>query len=370
MKSKIVGQECYSHSFVKILLYFYRFMSITFGGSTIRNRELYVSSILKYFGYLSIVLAVATCVLDFLTMNTIPEFMRTSEESLVTFLSYRFWLWFGSFHVLVTTWVLQRRGPKLIRFLMKYPLTKCHFYSLLLLGMVFPCIEAFKFFFLVDVLLNGEEQHQLAEHVSMNRNIRIYHLISNMFWFPTYYLLMTVGCGLSFVGLSFLRALRLELSAPLDGETSVAGCRIKYADKIHDCRIKYVELQKDVSDVNNALAPIALVTMITFIGSIMMTCAIGTESFLKAADFSYTFFIHSVFLSMKLILFCVFCGWLHDESREVISELDSVSCDDNEAYKEAIYFLMIAKKSTIGLFVAGFPIHKSMLVSVNKQFIN
>lgn len=332
----------YNEALVKLILFTFRYMAVTFGGCTTQSNRFAISKNLKRLGYINVIIVLIIFFGNIAFNAYYPEVVFDKDDSVTVVLSV-IWCGLNGILVLLTAVTLQKRGSSFINFLKKYHVNKKR---LLIAALLLSVLFAECLFLLVTFGFHSKKFVK-KWYVRWSFNIG-----AHLFAYPLFQFGYLLVCITSLIACQNLKRFRQELKMATT------------AAKLSECRQKFNLLRQDVSKIDKGFSVVILLSFSCMIMSIMMGIFNSVKSITSFTESAVMFITYAGATVSKLIAICIFSGILHDESDEFVSEIDCLDVADSACHKEASYLLWVVNRKSIGFFVAGFAVNKSLVVSI------
>lgn len=324
--------------FVLFLLYAYRHLAITFGGTYLVNHKtIKTNACLKYFGYAGLSIGLVVAYLDFLAFDDSHDIRHGVEENWITFVSFVLWEIVAIGQSLVVSLILQLHGIEVIRFILDYRMKKWDF----VIGVAFYLTG----FVDVIVFINS------VDHLRSKIFHYLYIIFTQLFWFPLFELSFFLTCVVCMQIRNELESIQRLLS-----HSNIKAIRL--------ARARFAKLRRRVAQLERKCGAITFVTIVNYIFSILICIYIAANRLMSADHSDLMFYYHACNTTLKLLIIFLYSDACHERSDKLTRSLNSLKLESINITKEAFYVFESCDDS-VGLNTLGIKIRKTTLISVS-----
>ena len=337
--------------FLVFIIFFYRFLGITFGGVSIdKNGKIIKSNFWYHFGWFGFVLfSILTMLFIIVSVTTDNAFKPNN----LTMYWITIIIWFIILISMICSIIIinQKYGFKILKMLMKHSLIE---YTKLRLVKIIWIVHLLTFFiiFIIQSCL-----FPLLGYV-------IYAVFNNFMFLPLCYSISFISW---IVSINFTENIKIIRKYLNQKDSSLKIDHVTQAKKL--ILINYKIINK-IDDILSCAFITSVVAVILNIMSLVYFCIYHKFNYFNeilAFDFVYQI-LHLI----QLVLNCFINGKVNEETLKLLGDLDYINIDvlDDQLFKTLIQFKTSVVEAKCGFTIAGFaPWNKFTLLQVKKLII-
>ena len=338
--------------FLVFIIFFYRFLGITFGGVSIdKNGKIIKSNFWYHFGWFGFVLfsipVIYSIILTFSTYNAFK-----SDNWIKYLIMTIIWNIICYSLIYLILIINQKYGFKILKMLMKHSLIE---YTKLRLVKIIWIVHLLTFFIIFII------QSCLFPLL----NLLIYAFYSNFMFFPLCYSISFISW---IVSTNFIENIKIIRKYFIQKDSSLKIDHLTQAKNF--ILINY----KIINKIDNFLSFGFITSTVAVILNIMSLVYFGILNY-KYSSFNITLAFDLVYQILQLnllVLNCFINGKVNEETMKLLGDLDNININvhDDELLKTLIQFKTSVVKTKCGFTIAGFaPWNNLTLLQVNKLII-